>query len=387
MSRGDEVLRNVYNEIGKSITTMNEDYIGRQSLNSLAGERLVEMRNIHIAEQFVYSPDISNYTFGVVTTGGVVLEDSQLKVKSGTATDGSVYIQTKRYIRSMPGFDVIGMFTVTFTEPKPNAYQYIGFFDDESGIFIGFEGEHFKLFVRKGTEDLKFDLDEGSLDFENGNLFRLNYGCLGFSPIVLEVLDRTGSWKELLTLNYPNTKLSNTYLPFRVEVGNTGNDTDIIVSVGRVHASSLGGKNVIITERYGSVNTGPVNVSSGSTALLGLRNKDEFSGKPNRLAAKLREIKGIADLSKISTLKIIKNPILQSGTWEGASIIEYSKDLSIDLNSGTLIFELTFDKSGTTFKDFGEKELLLFPNDLLAFVLETSGNGDFGLFVDYFELF
>lgn len=397
----DQVLRNIYNEKSNNIRVHNEDYLGRESLNSLFGDKIVGSRKVYIANQFVYGIERDDAIIEELNGATISVENSLLKGSTGTNVDGFASIQTKRYIRYKPGFDTVVMFTAIFSEPKVDSYQHIGLFDDNDGVFIGYDTDGvFKLFRRNSGTTYKYTLDTSVLsfdiDFTKGNIYRINYGYLGFAPIVLEVLSPTGKWEELYFIEYPNqntlTNIGNTYLSMRGEVGNDGNNTDIVLKSGSIHASVVDGVSDDLTGRYNNYNSEPQIISSGDTIIVAFKNVDAFMGVNNKIASRLKEVIGTPDLNKIADLRLIKNPtITNTPIWVDIdtdnSVMQYSTDITVDLNTGNELFRLPISKTGQTIKDFTDKNFLLFPNEIAVFVLTTTGSGEFSLFLDWNELF
>ena len=400
MSKSNEIMRNIYNREGNNITTSNEDYLGRQSLNSLFGDKVVGTRTVYIASQFIYGIEEKDAIKEELNGGIIAVENGMLKGSTGTAPNGRASIQTRRYVRYKPGFDTVAMFTAIFSEPKLNSWQYIGLFGEDNGVFVGYDVDvKFKFFRRNNNVDHKYELDLSKLSFaldtSKGNVYRINYGCPGFAPITLEVLSPKGSWEELFFLEYPNnyteTSLGNAYLNMRGEVGNSGNTTDVVLYSGSIHASVVGGMSDDLTSRYFSHTSGAIAVEAGDTTIIGFKSKDTFAGIANKIASRLGEVIAIPDLTRIAELKLIRNPtITNTPTWndvDANSVLQCSEDIMIDMGTGEQVFSMPIAKSDRSSKDFTDKEFLLYPNDYVVFVLNTKRTGEFSLFVDWEELF
>ena len=190
--------------------TTPTDHSGRVGLMSVFGEQLIGQRIAQVSGQFKYGLPTDASKPSIVSTGSINIVEALLVVSTGTAPDGAASIANKRSIRYIPGYDTFcqwtSLFTGTFNESTgntkgiANSQQRAGLYDDNDGFFIGFNGETFGFTRRRLGVDTFTSIDlesfkerEGyGLDLTKGNIFRLNYGYLGFAPIRFEVLNPQG---------------------------------------------------------------------------------------------------------------------------------------------------------------------------------------------------
>ena len=172
---------------------------------------------------------------------------------AGTANAKGVTTQNTSY-RS--GAEIFAIFTATFTTPTDgNGFQRIGLYDDNDGMFIGFEGTSFGVTVRNGASDTtvakaSFSEDDltgavGSkftragvpeaIDLTKLNVFRIRYGWLGGAPIEFEVLSPDSNWVTFHQVKQPGldtvASVENPDLPMTLHVSKSGADaTNLIMT-------------------------------------------------------------------------------------------------------------------------------------------------------------
>lgn len=171
---------------------------------------------------------------------------------AGTANAKGVTDLTTSY-RSAS--EVFVYFSILFTTPTDgNGFQRIGLYDDDNGVFIGFEGETFGASIRNATSDTQvakasfsedtltgavgsFFTRDGSpeaIDLTKENVFRVRFGWLGSAPIFFEVLSPDDCWVTFHTIRQPNNaviaSMENPDLPITVHVSKAGADgTNLIM--------------------------------------------------------------------------------------------------------------------------------------------------------------
>ena len=177
------------------------------------------------------------------------------KLSTGVGVNGTAKLESNQVNRYSTGRENYFFFTARFTQPtSANSKQFIGLFNDTSGVAIGFNGLNFSLMYR-GTGGDNFitrnifstDLLDGNpnshftrngvaepIDFYKFNSFRIRIGSVGSGTAYFEVLAPDGNW-----VLFHEAKLSNTYqipividpnLPARAEVTKTGADaTDLSI--------------------------------------------------------------------------------------------------------------------------------------------------------------
>ena len=172
---------------------------------------------------------------------------------AGTANAKGVTTQSTSY-RS--GAEIFTIFTAAFTIPTDgNGFQRIGLYDNDNGMFIGFEGTSFGVTIRNGGSDTtvakgsfsedsltgavgsKFTRDGApeAIDLTKFNVFRIRYGWLGSAPIGFEILAPDGNWVTMHQVMQPNlatvASIENPDLPMTLHVSKTSADaTNLIMT-------------------------------------------------------------------------------------------------------------------------------------------------------------
>lgn len=389
--------------------TVDVDHNQRQGLNSIFGDRIVGIRKVHIGSQFQYGVQAEDVDTELLNGGSFAIVDSLFEFHTGANVAGSARVQSVQTVRYIPGQEMYCYFTAVFSPPKADSYQRGGLYDDENGYFVSYEGAVFTFTRRRDGVDFGQPIDLASFNARNrytldptkGNIYRITYGYLGFAPISLEVMKPNGSFDILAKIEYPNSATIihtiQTFLPIRGEVGNTGNDTDIVLSSGSLTAGIVDGGGNAPAGREFTFSNAVVFTIATNTTLVTFRNKDIFSGKSNRVPARLLLISGANELNKNARWKLYDNPILEAApvpVWADVdtdnSTLEYSLNAVVDYAASEKTF-LTWNKFKTSdfFEMVEDLQLDLMPGRMASFAIETDigGAGDADLSIRWSELF
>jgi len=384
------------------------DKNGHGATNTVFGDKTVGIRKTTIAAQFAYGIQDGDATPEVENGGTITIEEAMLVISSGTDVAGSATIQSTEAVRYVPGQEVYCFFTPVFTAPKENSYQEAGLYDDQNGFFIGFVDTTFTFTRRRDGADYSqtIDLDafaekEGyTLDPLKGNIYKISYGYLGFAPILLEVVRPWGGLAKLDIIAYPNSEVvthtTQTFLPVRGKVANTGNDTDIVLKVGSLAAGIVdGGGEDIAGRRFTWANTTTFNVT-GNETLVTFRNKTTFNSIANRVQARLLLISGANSANKTLKWRLYRNPVLEAApvpVWTDVntnnSTLEYSINAVADYAASTDLFlGWNTGKEADFFEDVEKLFLDLPPGGMASFaILSVAVGGDADLSIRWSELF
>lgn len=177
------------------------------------------------------------------------------KFETSTATTANAKGVTTLTTSYRSASEVFVLYSVLFTTPTDeNGFQRLGLYDDNDGVFIGFEGTTFGVTIRNAASDTQtakasFSEDTlvgatGSMFTRNGipeaidltkfNVFRMRWGWLGSAPIFFEVLTPDGEWITFHTTRQPNNaviaSMENPDLPITAHVSKTAADaTNLII--------------------------------------------------------------------------------------------------------------------------------------------------------------
>lgn len=375
------------------------DHSGRVGLMSVFGDQITAKRIAQVSGQFKYGVPSTGAKSNIVSTGSINVVDSLLVVSTGTASDGAASVANRRAIRYVPGYDTFcnwtSIFTGTFdsetgvTTGIADSFQRAGLYDDNDGFFIGFEGETFGFTRRRLGVDYFTPIDlaaykdvEGyGLDLTKGNIFRLNYGYLGFATVIVDVLEPAGNWANLFKLEYPNlsdeTHITQTFLEPRFEVANTGNTTDIISKTGSFNAGIIdGGGNTPSTRSFADASQ--FSLAGGNADVIAYRVKSTYNGFENKVPSLFTWLSAAVEGNKPFSIYLTINPSeLTAGTWTDRSpdsTMEFSTNTTWDTD-GELLLPFSLAKDGeidVIIKDLG---IELLPTDVIVIRVVTSSTG------------
>jgi hypothetical protein len=397
-----EMVVNADNE-HSPIHVNDTDHNRRTALNSVFGDRLIGQRKPSLAAQFQYGLAGDDADVTIVGSGAYTIEESLLKLNTGTDSNGSVIIQSTNYVRYIPGHEAYLYFTYAFTQGVANSYQYAGLYDDNDGYYIGFNGTDFIAGRRRNGTDYQQTIDITKVlplerfDPTKGNVYAITFGYLGFAPINFSVLDSDGIWRNIARIEYPNTErdthITQTNLPVRAEVTNTGNTTDLEALSGSLSAGIVDGAGADPSVRSFTYKSGLIPLTAtGNVLIVAFRSKTTYNSIENRISSLLTLISAATDISKIAQWSLYDNPPYTGGTWTSVntdSVLEYSTDTTITSFTGKTFIDWTMSRLDTFFENVKDFNLLLRPGRAAAFVLQVPGgtNGDVNLSIRWDELF
>lgn len=380
------------------------DLSDRNSFNTVFGEKIYAIRKADIAAQFQYGFPASSANAEILNGGTITIVESMLTLNTGTNTAGLAAISNKKALRYIPGHEAFLFFTAIFSQGKANSHQRAGLFDSSNGFFIGYNGADFCVTRRRDSVDYNHAIDittiykDGSFDPTKGNVYRLSFGYLGFATIHFEVMLPNGGWTKLYEIQYPNssteTHILNTNLQPRVEVSNTGNDTDIQFQTGSFEAGVANGGGEDPAARRFAFDQPNITAVPLIQNIITFRSKSTFSGLTNYIQSILTLMSISTDLSKTSVWEFRKEmTITNVPTWTDVntldSTIEYSTDAILTPGTGTLNLAFTMGKLDRLFEDIESQELELFPNETITLIvyLPLGTNGTFDIALRWRELF
>jgi hypothetical protein len=390
-----------------AIPVIDTDHSKRMSLNTVFGEKVTGTRRADIAAQFQYGFPASNADPEIANGGTITVVESMLIVSTGTNVAGSAGISNRKALRYLPGQEAYINFTAVFTSPKASSYQRAGLFDAQNGFFIGYEGEDFKATRRRDSVDTSviiepseiYDTEEGVFDPVNGNVYRISFGYLGFATITFEVLSPSGYWTILNKIKYPNTSavthILNTNLQPRMEVANTGNNTNISIKVGSFSAGIIDGGGTDPAARRFTFSQTAQSITAGTLMVVTFRSRSIFNSLTNYVSSILTFASYNTDLSKSSLWELEKNAtIVGTPTWSDVntldSTIEYSVDAVVTRGTGVIDFSIPLGRiDRELITDLEKQEIELLPQDYITlFIVSPVGTtGTFDLSLRWKELF
>ena len=389
-----------------ALSAKSVDGAGRASANSVFGDSIVGTRVPTIAAQFQYGIRVDDVVADIVTTGTTVIEDSMLKLNTGVAADGHIGIQGSDYVRYIPGHEAYAFFTSVFSAPAVGLTQRVGLFDYDggngNGFFIGYNGTDFGVTRRRAGVDTFTSVDLSTVfpcetfDPEKGNVYKISYGYLGFAAITFEVMTPAGFFATLAKILYPNssteTHIANTNIPLRAEMTNSGSTVDSQMRIGSVSAGIVDGGGADPIARVFSFALPTVVLVAGEVNQIAhFRNKDTFFGITNKISSHLILISAATEGNKTVAFGIKKNAtVITPGTWDDAdadSIMEYSTDTIVDIDTGVGMIRWNMAKSDTFFQDIEKFLVKLRPGEWATFFSISTSASDVDLSIRWKDLF
>jgi hypothetical protein len=285
-------------------------------------------------------------------------------------------------------------------------------FDAEDGFFIGFNGVNFGAFVRKGTVDTfipqtSFSRDKldgnGTSGFTyipaNMNIFRIVYGYLGIAPCYYQIFGGANiGWITFhvhdVSGKQVGTHISKPYLPIRTEVVNSGNNTNMVMTVGSVYAGVIDGAgSADASSREFSYKLTSAGVTTGTNKVITIfHNKATFGGTTNKIDDLLLKVGLACDGNKNVSISLYRLAVTPSGTSFSDidatnSNMEISTAGTINLTGASLLDSWPLGKVGQLNIDTSKLNYLLLPNDYAVFTFTSAGTADIEFVNRWSELF
>jgi hypothetical protein len=388
------------------------DYLKRQAHVAIFGDQIVSPRLDEISVQFQYNIATKDI-ISAVTGSGVVEHDgtNMMRVRAGTGSAvGTAYATSVDTVRYRTGHDIFVYFTCRFSAPDAGCSQYIGLFDANDGIGIGYSGTTFGIVYRSGgvekfigqayfsktpmTEDSFQDGIGYILDPSKVNLYRINFGYLGIAPIIFEVFGGFEyGWVPFHIMEFTNkqtgTHLAQPILPMRVEVASDG------TAVVDVHTPSWNAGLVVDDQtKKADRNFSAKNSKAGITTetnVITLKNLATFQAKTNRIVTQLTYLSVSVDGTKNATIRLVKNTTLggsPSYADQDATNSVTQKDVAgTTLTGGTEVFSIQLDKTGRQFVDLTPYHIRLQPGDIVTLGATSASSTDVFGSIGWRELF
>lgn len=241
-------------------STISVDKFGRvQTVDPLGlpgsvdtfGNLITGQRNNQVDIQFFRGTPGSLVTVTNTGSGGATSSGGGAVFATGaTATSSSKGVTAATTYYSSGG-EVFAQFSAAFpTAGAASSFMRIGLYDDNNGMFIGYEAATFGITTRKATVDTQvakasWNVDTltgaasskftrngvpEAIDLSFANVWRVRFGWLGEAPIVFEVMSPDGEWVVFHVIKQPNTtaaaSINNPELPMTCHVSKTAGATD-----------------------------------------------------------------------------------------------------------------------------------------------------------------
>lgn len=302
-----QIWRNIYDHVKKRIrtdTTLTSTS-GAPAFVGVYGELLATDIKNDVLVQFQYNVSSYDVTQTVANGGTVASADSMAVVSTSTATNGTAEIESTGKLRYRPGHTAIAQFSALFSTPKADSLQHIGPFNDTDGFYFGYSDETLVFGYLNGGVRTEIPStqwngnDISSIDFTKLNVFRINFGWLGATPVILEVmLPGTNRYVVLHSFQHQGvgTKphVGNPSMPIHMHVENSGNNTDIVMKTGSWQCGVLG-----LCQECGNrpfqLKLTQTAVGATEQVIAVFENVATFHGKNNKVRAKLNRYQFFVD--------------------------------------------------------------------------------------------
>lgn len=264
------------------------------------GEQLATDMKNDVLVQFPYGISTYSVTSATANGGTVTSSDSMIVLSSSVATNGEASAESFDSLRYRPGHTALSQFTVMFpNEGVSGATQYAGIFDAEDGIYLGFNGTDRVVGYRNGGVDVQVteanwngDDEVHNYDWASLNVFRILFGWLGTSPIIIQVLQpETVEWKTIHsfilhgTLTKPH--IGNPFLPVRMEIIKSSGSTDVVMKSGSWQSGSFGLCQTCGNRPFADETSRTLAANTNEQEIIHYRSVTSFNGKINKIRARL----------------------------------------------------------------------------------------------------
>lgn len=387
------------------------DNSGKESFNSVFGDRITAKRKAKFSANFNYPTD-SRVSIKTQTNGGTVgLVTNLLTLSTGTNVGGIARIQTLENLRYFAGREAEMMATAKFTQGVINSAQRAGLFDDQDGFWIGYSGVQFGVGIRKGGVDTfipqtTFNIDKVDGTGKSGfnlntlklNIYRISYGYLGIAPVTFQIYGgRIRGWVTVHSYDITNisdgTHINKPYLPLRSEVINSGNNTNLVLQSGSIYCGVIDGdaSSVDASSREFSFKRSAT-ITAGTSLVVAMHNKATYGGTANKVEDLLLKVGMAVEGTKPVRIDLYRPAIAPTGgTWididTANSNSEYNITATIDLTGASIRDSWALGKSDSLNAEVTNLNLLLPPDSYGVFVATSTGNFDIEFNHRWSELF
>jgi len=346
---------------------------------------------------FIYNINADMVDSTVTGSGTVTQADSMAVLQTTAATSSSAMIETKRYLKYRPGQGCHIRGTALYTTGVANSEQLFGCWDEQDGLFFGFNGTSFWIMTRNDSVDTwvaqadwngdKMDWTGGSsnptgqnLDPTKGNVYQINFQWLGFGMIEFAIEDaNTGRFVPVHQVRYANANtvpsLTNPSFPILWSVENTTNNTNITLK-GASCVWEIEGKIEYLwpTNAIGNSKTG---ITTTLTNIITIRNKSTYQTITNRTPVNLLKYSLSVDGNKPAEYQLIKNTTL-GGTPSytdistNTSVIDYDT-AGTTITGGQVIDFWTLGSTGTASESgTATTDIILLPGEILTLAVRAT---------------
>lgn len=371
------------------------DVTGAVTGNGVYGSMETSEKSAHVSVNFAHGLDALDVIETETNGGGANSSSALAVINTSTASNGVAAVETRRAIKHITSHGFYAMFSVSFSTPRANSYQRIGLFNSYAGFFVGGSQGAIGVGFRNNstnTETTTFNLDpldgtgasQFKVDWGKLNTVRISGGDFGLSNVVFSIFG--GYDKGWIPFHiYENTNLVTAlplltpFLPLKMEVGNTGNLTDIVMSSGFLSAGLYGSVDKQPTARFFGLYAQKTGITTTLYNVVSLRSEATMNSIPNQIKAVLKDLSysvlmNASDSLVVSLVLNATAPGLL--TWtpvSSESTLTYTTEGS-DISGGVTLATFVVGPNGSFSKVFGEDQnISLTKGQILTVAAKTAG--------------
>ena len=282
----------------QKVTVVDEG--GSANIIGVYGEQLATDIKNDILVQFQYGLSVYDVATTLVDTGTVVAADHMAVLSTGSGANAAAHIFSVNNLRYRPGHTALAHFTCMWpTGPVANVEQFAGIFDDEDGLYVGYNG--IDLIVGYMNDGVSTEVESAdwngdprilTVDFTKLNVFRFKFGWLGVVPIKFQMmLPGTEEWVDLHTFKVHGIAvephLGNPAMPVQLHAKKTAADaTDVVMKSGSWQAGVFGLCQTCGNRPFSSAQV-ELAVTATPIMIASYRSVSTFQTKTNKVATQL----------------------------------------------------------------------------------------------------
>jgi len=303
--------------------------IGGRGIVGTFGELLTAEPHDFILVQFQYGLNTQfDVTTNVTGDGSTIATQSVAIAKS---TTGTSFIRSRDNLRYHPGHTAGIKFTASF---NGSGTGLAGGFDDQDGVFVSANSTKAQFAYRNGgvdtVQDVSWDdIPSSDIDLTKINIWYIQFGYLGVADLLLYVMEPgTQQFKLIDVIETAGTTtvthVGNPIFPICIEtIGDmevrSGSWQGFTFSNGsRAGDRAFAHPNITLTSGAGP-DIGEDTLSGTTVETIKVyRNKDMFSGKNNKVRAKLVGIEFFVDIPAGNVVGTVGFQIVGMPTLSGA---------------------------------------------------------------------
>lgn len=394
-----EPIRIRYTRLTRRLISMNGNYC----LTSMPA--LTADQDLRVAQ---FPPDIGwtfRYTFNTnfmktpTTTGSgsVTQATGMANLQTGATQNSSAMMETRKYLRYIPGMGIRVFFNAIFTSGVTGSSQIIGLGNYNDGVFFGYDGANFGVMRRDATTDTwihqanwNMDKCDGTgnskfnLDPTKGNIYVITYQGGGFGLVTFLIINpQSGDAIPVHKIVRGNLAtepvITTPNLPLMAEVKNPSTQTNITLRTASGTAGIEGIPDKAIVTRNSFSNSLTVS-SNTETNILTIKNRDTYGSIINRTPIRILML-SLATDSGTSTIefRLRRNVTLTGSTSftdidSNNSAISFNTAGTYSSGTGTRVFTTQLARSGSEVIDMLPLDMPLSPGETLTVTALTSGN-------------